>query len=55
MSYKDDEEFKEGILEDEEDLLLETALDDPFEDEVVGDDTEEDLHEGFAGLDGTEY
>jgi hypothetical protein len=57
MSYLDDEEFK-GVpaLEEEEELLDGAIDDDPFEGEVLSDDDDDaGESEAFAGLDGTEY
>jgi len=56
MSFNDDEELKIGDMTEEEDadLLLDTDLDDPLlDDDLLLED--EEVPEGFAGLDGAEY
>jgi hypothetical protein len=61
MSYRDDEEFKEDDIDNEEeaalgnlDVLEEDLLVD--DDIAVSDDLEEDEPiEGFAGIDGAEF
>ena len=54
MSYKDDEDVKMGITEEEEDDLdLDAGLPLDDDDSFIDDDMDEP--EGLAGLDGAEY
>lgn len=54
MSYSDDDELKIDDMSEEEDLDLDTDLDDALlDDDILSAEDEED--DGFAGLDGSEY
>jgi len=58
MSYNDDEELKIGEFEEEDDELdLDDDALDPLDDDLTPmddiDDEEDELGEGFAGLDGS--
>lgn len=54
MSYNDDDELKMGDFteEEEDDLDLDSGVEEPLEDDITPEDDDE-LAEGFAGLDGS--
>lgn len=54
MSYRDDEDFKDGDIEDEDDILAGSELDDSLSDDLLLDDADDEPMEGFAGIDGSE-
>ncbi len=57
MSYNDDEELKIGAMaeEDDDDLGIGPDADGPLDDDVLADDEEDGMAEGFADLDGSSY